>query len=1005
MSFFGFEQQNDLENEKRKFLEGGLSGAQEDVAVYTWGEDSYDGLGDALQEGGDELNDETFGLSGPVGKDFDFSGTALPEHQKPASSQLSQPQVPQAHTRSHEQIASQTPQKTQGSSELESSHSSHLDAVWSNKSPFSVLPRSNGPSRAHDQHAAPGTKHSPLVSSAQQATPVHKSTSLSLGADLHKGVHTLEEIEREMLAAAAAQQQQQQQQQLQQLQREQEFEEQLRLQQAQQQLQQLQLQQQLLQQSPQPQLATHGALQSPSRTHAQRQAPGPQHAAATPPPRMHPHSQSPRFHQQQQQHQIHLLQLQQQQQRQLLELQEQRERQQRQQLLELQEQLRLEELERQQQQHRLQQQQMQAGVNDLMQSHLIHQRLNSGGLSPAFGDRARRVGRQSPAIMTPPIPVEVPFGQNLQYLPQNIQMQQRLLAEMAQAEFLTTMQGAGLPERDTRESREVQEMLRVEAMRKIMEAERMEEKRKRKLDKIAHMSRYNDLMTQSDKDFITRIQVSQLVTQDPYADDFYAQVYGAILRSRMGLPTSEDRVLKFGSGGGVGLGLGQKVPGRRQSAMQRMEAQVERIVNNARMREKEKTSLNNLQGALGRTAGRSYKAAPRQLLQVDSSNGSTSPTVSHSHSSSAHISKADASKAQEEGEGAAREAAKIGREALGNATDATGLIRRDPLTHREALVKLEQLYDLVLDLEQRRRDQPPPEEVEEFEKWTQECSTLIDELFDKLMVIAPLETSKPHPFISLITPIKGKKLLPRVARLLDNSRMQVILTLIVACFSQLDVVIQAPLLDTLEETREVLDLETQTQAFLSSVVQSILPVIAKAQMRLVTGLFGLLLESNNILEIARTRPGIALLTLFLSRAEVILQNVATGSDVDETPTQEELQSWNMLYNHLFELLRPQLVLLFPSVRLSMLSGVNFTSVPNADVIDQPVWQFLASLACSADETQQQALVTGLRDIVLENVTTATKGIGLESEERRRLRLANVNLFLHALGLDSSQIAV
>ena len=96
-------------------------------------------------------------------------------------------------------------------------------------------------------------------------------------------------------------------------------------------------------------------------------------------------------------------------------------------------------------------------------------------------------------------------------------------------------------------------------------------------------------MTQSDKDFITRIQVSQLVTQDPYADDFYAQVYGAILRSRMGIATSEDRVLRFGSGGGVGLGLGQKIPaGRRQSALQRMEAQVERIVSNARLREKEK---------------------------------------------------------------------------------------------------------------------------------------------------------------------------------------------------------------------------------------------------------------------------------------------------------------------------------------------------------------------------------------------------------------------------------
>lgn len=98
-------------------------------------------------------------------------------------------------------------------------------------------------------------------------------------------------------------------------------------------------------------------------------------------------------------------------------------------------------------------------------------------------------------------------------------------------------------------------------------------------------------MTQSDKDFITRIQVSQLVTQDPYAEDFYAQVYGAILRSRMGFQPGADseRVLKFGSGGGVGLGMpGQKTGGRRPSAMQKMEAQVERIVSNARMREKEK---------------------------------------------------------------------------------------------------------------------------------------------------------------------------------------------------------------------------------------------------------------------------------------------------------------------------------------------------------------------------------------------------------------------------------
>lgn len=95
-------------------------------------------------------------------------------------------------------------------------------------------------------------------------------------------------------------------------------------------------------------------------------------------------------------------------------------------------------------------------------------------------------------------------------------------------------------------------------------------------------------MTQSDKDFITRIQVSQLVTQDPYSDDFYAQAYGAIKRSRMGGPTQDERVLKFGSGGGIGLGVAPKGGPRRPNAMQKMEAQVERIVSNARRREEEK---------------------------------------------------------------------------------------------------------------------------------------------------------------------------------------------------------------------------------------------------------------------------------------------------------------------------------------------------------------------------------------------------------------------------------
>ena len=111
-----------------------------------------------------------------------------------------------------------------------------------------------------------------------------------------------------------------------------------------------------------------------------------------------------------------------------------------------------------------------------------------------------------------------------------------------------------------------------------------------------------------------------------------------------------------------------------------------------------------------------------------------------------------------------------------------------------------------------------------------------------------------------------------------------------------------------------------------------------------------------------------------------------------------------MYNLLFDLLRPRLHLLFPSVRISLVTGVSFTQVPNADVLDQPVWEFLSTFALFANEEQQQALVTGLREIVLENVASATKGYA-DSEESRRLRLANVNIFLHALGLDASQITL
>lgn len=47
-------------------------------------------------------------------------------------------------------------------------------------------------------------------------------------------------------------------------------------------------------------------------------------------------------------------------------------------------------------------------------------------------------------------------------------------------------------------------------------------------EKVARIMRYSGVMNPKDKDFVTRFQLSQIVTDDPYNEDFYAQVYRVI---------------------------------------------------------------------------------------------------------------------------------------------------------------------------------------------------------------------------------------------------------------------------------------------------------------------------------------------------------------------------------------------------------------------------------------------------------------------------------------------
>lgn len=116
----------------------------------------------------------------------------------------------------------------------------------------------------------------------------------------------------------------------------------------------------------------------------------------------------------------------------------------------------------------------------------------------------------------------------------------------------------------------------------IVRAEAREALQRKLALKWADIAPYNNLMSQSEKDFITRIQIGQLLNtagpggeHDPLKDDFYFTVFSAI-RSR--------NALKETPAPAVNEKRGER---RRQNqAMQKMANQVQRIVNDARQKPK-----------------------------------------------------------------------------------------------------------------------------------------------------------------------------------------------------------------------------------------------------------------------------------------------------------------------------------------------------------------------------------------------------------------------------------
>ncbi|WVN89744.1 uncharacterized protein L203_104974 [Cryptococcus depauperatus CBS 7841] len=505
--------------------------------------------------------------------------------------------------------------------------------------------------------------------------------------------------------------------------------------------------------------------------------------------------------------------------------------------------------------------------------------------------------------------------------------------------------------------------------------------------KVKSMSKYNNFMGSSDKDFITRIQLSQLATDDPFVHDFYAQVFSALEKSRRAHESGQiDRptVVQIAAGFGFGVGgpSGNRFGKMGQNTMQKLSTQVKKLVE-SRTQHPKATNTAALQGALGRVT-RGGAAAPRPVLALPTNTKPENRPASHLN-------------------------------------QQTG-IKRDPLTRKQVMYALEGLYVDVLELEQLRRDPPHPEARDELEIWNIQCQTKMEQIWSKLMVHEPIEVSNPHPFISLLNPPKGQRLLGRIILQLPDQKIYTLLSLVVVNFYQLDVVARAPpppIVDSSLLTKaDRLDRqkrETDTDGFLYNVVPAMDTAINKCKLGLLGGLLAMAVQRLDIVKIALTRPGIVLFTALLSKAQSLirpsladplLSHVALGADPIE------IEHWPRQFSAFLNVLLPSLADLFPSsIAAKHAYGpaaylVNGENLPEREGVEMErreaeVWGFAAALAVNATEEEQTALVAALRDKILYTVQGArSKSM---SPQRAEMKLRNVNMFLNGLGLDAAMI--
>jgi DNA topoisomerase 2-associated protein PAT1 len=377
-----------------------------------------------------------------------------------------------------------------------------------------------------------------------------------------------------------------------------------------------------------------------------------------------------------------------------------------------------------------------------------------------------------------------------------------------------------------------------------------EARRAKRNHKIYVLSKDNGLMTPHDKSFITRIQLQQLVSAagDPsefgtdaaLAEDFYYQVHSSLRGAQRPHPSQPlnnfAQTYLFQTGNRTG---GMRRHGRGpENHMQRMEQQVQRAVEAAKNKPKNKQLV--IEGSLGKISFSNAKT-PKPLLNIkrtDSGNDVNRPANAH---------------------------------------------RTDKTDRKGTLRAIEEVYTTLMKMEDHERTVPPPPNdnsdpdlIERHAAWQSIAEELNLQLWNALKVVyEPAGVESVHPFIAILSYPKGKKAIPRVFRQLSHEQRTTVLTRIIVNLDQLDVV-QGAQVQSGEPINLSAAMRESIDIFSSAVMPCLFNLLNETQLHIVTAILGIISAQLRIDTIARTRIGISMLTMVLSRAEIIKESGQTN---------------------------------------------------------------------------------------------------------------------------------